>query len=270
MCSLEYLRASTIASNIIYLDSLAGVGFSYSKNESDYYTGDAQTAKDTHVFLLKWFKLYPEFLQNPLFLSGESFAGVYVPTLAHEIVKGLDAGTKPKLNFKGYMIGNPVTDEEFDGNAMVPFAHGMGLISDQIFEETRKKCQGHYYGVTDKICFNMLAKVEKAVASLNIYDILEPCYHDPETKGNATSDNNLPLSFRKLGETEKPLPVRKRMFGRAWPLGAPVKPGIVPTWPELSVSSNVPCINDEVATEWLNNEAVRKAIHTVEVSFVFC
>jgi serine carboxypeptidase-like clade 1 len=32
------------------------------------------------------------------------------------------------------MVGNPVTDHKFDDNSLVPFAHGMGLISDQIFE----------------------------------------------------------------------------------------------------------------------------------------
>ena len=31
-------------------------------------------------------------------------------------------------------MGNGVTDEDFDGNALVPFAHGMGLISDDLFE----------------------------------------------------------------------------------------------------------------------------------------
>ena len=35
---------------------------------------------------------------------------------------------------QGYMIGNGVTDEQFDGNAVVPFAHGMGLISDGLYE----------------------------------------------------------------------------------------------------------------------------------------
>jgi len=35
------------------LDSPAGTGFSYSKNESDYITGDAKTASDTHTFLIK-------------------------------------------------------------------------------------------------------------------------------------------------------------------------------------------------------------------------
>lgn len=32
------------------------------------------------------------------------------------------------------MVGNGVTDDVFDGNALVPFAHGMGLISDDLFE----------------------------------------------------------------------------------------------------------------------------------------
>lgn len=32
------------------------------------------------------------------------------------------------------MVGNGVTDGVFDGNALVPFAHGMGLISDDLFQ----------------------------------------------------------------------------------------------------------------------------------------
>lgn len=40
-------------SNIIYLDSPAGVGLSYSNDTSDYNTGDLKTALDAHTFLLK-------------------------------------------------------------------------------------------------------------------------------------------------------------------------------------------------------------------------
>lgn len=40
-------------SNIIYLDSPAGAGYSYSGNESDYSTGDRQTALDTYIFLFE-------------------------------------------------------------------------------------------------------------------------------------------------------------------------------------------------------------------------
>lgn len=35
---------------------------------------------------------------------------------------------------QGYMVGNGVTDKKFDGNALVPFAHGMGLIPDNLYE----------------------------------------------------------------------------------------------------------------------------------------
>ncbi|KAK4794647.1 hypothetical protein SAY86_012641 [Trapa natans] len=75
-------------SNIIYLDSPAGVGFSYANTTAAYITGDNETALDSHTFLLKWFELYPEFLLNPFFIAGESYAGVYVPTLAFEVAKG--------------------------------------------------------------------------------------------------------------------------------------------------------------------------------------
>ncbi|KAF3617362.1 Serine carboxypeptidase 1 [Capsicum annuum] len=74
------------------------------------------------------------------------------------------------------------------------------------------------------------------------------------------------MSFRKLGETERPLPVRKRMFGRAWPFKAPVREGRVPTWPEILNGLEVPCTDDRVATAWLNNEDVRKAIHAEQTT----
>lgn len=32
------------------------------------------------------------------------------------------------------MLGNPLTDKNIDPNAFIPSAHGMGLISDELFE----------------------------------------------------------------------------------------------------------------------------------------
>ncbi|KAL6516794.1 Serine carboxypeptidase-like 20 [Orobanche hederae] len=119
---------------MIYLDSPVGVGFSYSANTSNYVNGDLQTAAETHFFLLKWFEQFPEFDGNAFYIAGESYAGIYIPTLASEIVKGIKTGVRPIINFKGYMVGNGVCDSEFDGNALVPFAHGMGLIYDNMFK----------------------------------------------------------------------------------------------------------------------------------------
>ncbi|XP_021900181.1 serine carboxypeptidase-like 20 [Carica papaya] len=246
-------------SNIIYLDSPTGVGFSYSKNTTEYITGDLKTANHTHQFLLKWFEQYPEFQLNPFYVTGESYAGVYVPTLAAEIVKGIHASVKPVINLKGYMIGNGVTDEKFDGNALVPFVHGMGLISDTLYEEVKAACGGYYYRPINSDCSDKMMEVYGLIDDLNIYDILEPCYHSPSENTNT----KLPSSFRELGVTNKSLAVRKRIFGRAWPFFAPIRPGIVPMWPHIAKGQNtyVPCTDDEFATSWLNNERVRKAIH---------
>lgn len=103
-------------------------------------------------------------------------------------------------------------------------------------------CKGQYYdlGNVDDECYNLIKKVKDAVRLLNDYNILEPCYHDPST---STFDiGSLPPSFLKLGETERPLKVRKRMFGRAWPLDIVVRPGIVPSWPQILADSSVGCI----------------------------
>ncbi|KAL2555413.1 Serine carboxypeptidase-like 20 [Forsythia ovata] len=249
-------------SSIIYLDSPAGVGFSYSYNTSIYQTGDLKTAYDTHLFLLKWFEQFPEFVGNEFYIAGESFAGIYVPTLASDVHKGIKSGVKPVINFKGYMIGNGVCDPGFDGNALVPFTHGMGLISDNLFKAAVVACKGHYHNYGNNIdCELALTKIEKALDGLNIYNILEPCYHSP-TGAQGNTSSQLPESFKQLGmSSDKPLSVRKRMFGRAWPFRAPVKDGIVPLWPQLMENVHVPCIDDRVATTWLNNKQVRKAIH---------
>jgi carboxypeptidase C (cathepsin A) len=42
--------------NMIYLDSPAGVGLSYSTKRSDYITGDDETARDADAFLRMFFK----------------------------------------------------------------------------------------------------------------------------------------------------------------------------------------------------------------------
>ncbi|CAN1262249.1 Serine carboxypeptidase 1 [Linum perenne] len=75
----------------------------------------------------------------------------------------------------------------------------------------------------------------------------------------------LPTSFQQLGNTERPLKVRKRMFGRAWPLSS--TSNNMPLWPQLArKAGGVMCVNDEVATAWLNDETVRKALHAQPIS----
>ncbi|XBI55509.1 hypothetical protein VPH35_037314 [Triticum aestivum] len=220
-------------SSMIYLDSPAGVGMSYSLNKSDYTTGDLKTAADAHTFLLKWFELYPEFQSNPFYISGESYAGIYIPTLADEVVKGTQKALKPKINLK----------------------------------DVSAACHGTFWGKVNDVCQEKIDRVRWELKDLNTYNILAPCYHHPEVQETAFVNSSLPSSFRKLGETERPFPVRKRMAGLSWPLGLPVSSGHVTLWPELGGRS-LPCTSDELATIWLDDEDVRAVIHAKPKSLI--
>lgn len=68
-------------SNLLFLESPAGVGYSYNTNES-YHYNDANTATDNLNALLDFFQKFPEYRKSPFFIAGESYAGKYIPDLA--------------------------------------------------------------------------------------------------------------------------------------------------------------------------------------------
>lgn len=109
-------------------------------------------------------------------------------------------------------------------------------------QETEAACKEKYYDVPNASaeCLEKIQKVTDTVSLLNEYNIIEPCYH--KTSISAFNTGSLPLNFLKLGKTERPLPVRKRMFGRSWPLDVAARPCIVPSWSQLLADSNGFCI----------------------------
>ena len=56
--------------NVIYLDSPAGVGLSYSETHADYTTNDTHTAQDAEAFLRRFFEEYPDFQRNKFYIAG--------------------------------------------------------------------------------------------------------------------------------------------------------------------------------------------------------
>jgi cathepsin A (carboxypeptidase C) len=75
-------EAWTKRANVMWLESPAGVGWSVGETEQDRVTNDTQTSEDALLAVKSWFGKFPEYLNNELYLSGESYAGIYVPYLA--------------------------------------------------------------------------------------------------------------------------------------------------------------------------------------------
>ena len=118
--------------NVLYLEQPKGVGFSYcDATEADCINTDESTAIDAHEFLINFFRAYPEYSKQDFYITGESYAGTYIPMLMDQIDQHDDV-----TNFKGAMIGNgcwgsdcfygmsePEIDYHiFEGHALIPYA----------------------------------------------------------------------------------------------------------------------------------------------------
>jgi len=91
--------------NILFLESPAGVGFSYSNTTSDYKkAGDKSTAKDAYVFLINWLERFPEYKTRDFYITGESYAGHYVPQLASTILHNNKLYNNTVINLKGISV----------------------------------------------------------------------------------------------------------------------------------------------------------------------
>ncbi|KAL7163496.1 hypothetical protein ACSBR2_039578 [Camellia fascicularis] len=136
---------SKVAS-IIYVDLPVGTGFSYGTTSLASKSTDLQSCDHAYEFLRKWLIDHLEFLSNPIYVGGDSYSGLTVPIVVQLISNGNEAGIKPLINLKGYLLGNPLTNLD-DDNYRIPFAHGMGLISDELYESLQRSCQGEYSNI---------------------------------------------------------------------------------------------------------------------------
>jgi len=68
--------------NLLYIESPSGVGYSIAGSDEDWIHTDMSTSRDAFAALELFFKSFPDYLENELYISGESYAGLYVPYLA--------------------------------------------------------------------------------------------------------------------------------------------------------------------------------------------
>ncbi|KAH6788574.1 serine carboxypeptidase-like 40 [Perilla frutescens var. frutescens] len=130
---------NTVA-NILFLESPAGVGFSYSNTTSDYVTGDTKTAADSYTFLVNWLERFPEYKSRDFYLTGESYAGHYVPQLAQLILRNNKIATRTLINLKGIAIGNAYIDYADTMRGLFDFFWTHALMSDEHHDAILQLC----------------------------------------------------------------------------------------------------------------------------------
>ncbi|KAG7494260.1 lysosomal protective protein [Solea senegalensis] len=233
--------------NILYLESPAGVGFSYS-DDRDYVTNDTEVSMNNYLALKEFFRLFPEFSKNQLFLTGESYGGIYVPTLAERVME--DAS----LNLQGVAVGNGMSSYELNDNSLVFFAYYHGLLGSGLWTRLQTFCcrdgSCDFYNNQDQNCSTSVSEVQVIVYSsgLNMYNLYAPC---PGGVGERLSVEGGQLVIRDLGNS---------FINHRWTqLWNQKLRGLASV--HLSVRLQPPCTNSTPSTLYLNNPYVRDALH---------
>jgi carboxypeptidase C (cathepsin A) len=219
--------------NMVFLEQPVGVGFSYSDNNDDYKIGDDQAAKDNLATILGFLKRFPNFAKSPLYITSESYGGHYMPTLADAIINYNDASdSSNRLNFMGFAVGNPYTDYYSGVGAEMETYWGKQLLPKPSWDRyVANGCLTVEQQLNNSICTYMALDFMKKIGNLNPYALDYPVC----------------------------LTSQQRAM-RAFVYGADA----------YGVASYEPC-EDDFSTNYLNNPAVKKAIHVRDnIEWVEC
>eukprot|EP00958_Prasinococcus_capsulatus_P027215 scaffold5310_cov378-Prasinococcus_capsulatus_cf.AAC.11 len=229
------LRSSQFA-NMVFLEAPAGAGFSYAADQAGYTYNDDTSAVDNYKAVNKFLELYPEYAARDMFISGESYAGIYVPMLAHQILVNSN-----DINLQGFMVGNGCIGTDVGGCGAqsnqidMEFAAAHSLISKELYAKIEETCD--WDAGVDIQCLLLVSQANEMIGPVDIYNILFPCASNSDGKRKAPSRqvNHAPLSLLESLSTDAAGP--QACF-----------------------------VDDDPATRYLNSPDVRRSIHVPTIA----
>ncbi|XP_059663518.1 serine carboxypeptidase 1-like [Cornus florida] len=173
--------------NVLFLESPAGVGFSYSNTSSDYdHTGDRSAAKDAYTFLINWLERFPQYKTRVFYITGESYAGHYVPQLAYTILQN-NRNAKTIINLKGIAIGNAVINYATDSKGSYDYVWTHALNLDETYEDINTFCD--FWNETSSAkCDSLIEKSDEERGDIDYYNIYAPLCDKPMLKNGSVND----------------------------------------------------------------------------------
>jgi carboxypeptidase C (cathepsin A) len=173
--------------NMLWLESPAGVGWSVGETKADLSHNDMTQSEDALQALKSWYAKFPEYLPNQLFVSGESYAGIYVPYLTWQIYQNNQQAVFNKdlykMNLSGMLVGNGCTNWDVDTNPALPETlFNFNIIPKRLLDAMNdNNCK--FYGDatyphphTTPICLKTWGEIQLLMSKLNIYDLYRHVY----------------------------------------------------------------------------------------------
>lgn len=147
----------TAPANVLFVEHPAPTGFSYCIPHEACDWDDFRQAVVSYDFYVRFFEEYPELAANDFYFSGESYAGVLVPTVALQIL-GHRSETNRHLapwSLRGFALGNDCPGNQvytctpYSGwrgvKVAVDFRYGHGMVPEPLYKEIYAEC-GSWWG----------------------------------------------------------------------------------------------------------------------------
>ncbi|KAL7541891.1 hypothetical protein ACHAXR_011336 [Thalassiosira sp. AJA248-18] len=146
--------AWTKKSSMLFIEQPGGTGFSTASTEWRGEEADKRNEDDVasafYAFLQNFYTVFGEELkQKKLYISGESYAGMYIPSIARGIHlrnkhilakdKGYRSPSLHVIDLRGAAIGNGWIDVNIQGRTAIDFAWWHGMIDLNTHRGLRKK-----------------------------------------------------------------------------------------------------------------------------------
>ena len=252
------------AANMLYIESPGDVGYSYIDSKLDYelQINDDIASQDNLNALLDFFKKFPSFKGRDFYISGESYAGIYVPTLAYRVImynKGVAESNK--INLKGILVGNGVADWDYDTtNAMIDFAFTHHLSSYELRLNYNKYCIMDF---DKENCTEVINELDSLLENINIYDYLRECEVPTTEDGQINYYSNYflkaPWAFKNLKKKQEMMKMKSKLFFDE------------NKTEDKKLKLSPPCINDEPMVNYFNREDVKIALHVkTDINWELC
>lgn len=148
-----------VENNLLFIDQPVGTGFSFTRQDC-YASNETQVSEQLFSALVQFYQLFPEITTNKFFLTGESYAGTYIPAIGYKIHQS-NRHSDFKINLRGMMIGNGWMDEHYQGNTSeYLFQIGLGDFNARVQPE----------GIQNSLRPNLLSATRNLKAECDGYD----------------------------------------------------------------------------------------------------
>jgi len=269
--------AWTKLGNVLILSGPPPVSFGYcdppGPKGSGYDCGswnDKTTAKANYEFLEKFLGVHPHYQNVDMFLTGESYAGIYLPMLANEIMMKSRETSLSRRVLKGMAVGDGCVGTDISCTLKkeptvlqimfnLKFLYGHGQVSTKVYELVQQTCKNEFESRMTQASTQAFSRDRHSASHLlganhSLVSLSQECqaalnslhsqvgfYFPYGLYDECWDDSNLPNSYWSP----------KSSFSRR------------------RLLQDYPCGGGAALDQWINSRAVRDALHIKPDSFFF-